>query len=177
MIEWLTWRRLGKAIDDCTIFIYNMIIVRSKFVSVVFARVDGESTLSAVFLVLPACSTQSPTLAASAASSAAAGMPTSTRPRLESPLPLHERTLDCTEEISIIAGSKWPLEPLRVVPTDPEFPGPPPIETDSGPARSVATVKSPLAAVTDDLTGNSVESTTEGTSSGLSSLTPDISAL
>ena len=39
-----------------------MIIVRSKFVSVVFARVDGESTLSAVLLVLPARSTQSPTL-------------------------------------------------------------------------------------------------------------------
>ena len=128
---------------------------------------DDESTLSTVFLVLSSRSTTSPTAAAAVATAAAAGTPT--RPGPESPL--SERTLDCIKEIPSTEGSKWPLEPLRVVPTvrgltDPEIPSPPPTETDLGPASSVATDGSPLAAVSNDLTENSVVPTAGETSSG-----------
>ena len=89
--------------------------------------------------------------------------------------PLSERTLDCTKGVSFSVGSKWPLEPLRVVPTvrgptDPEFPDLPPKGTDSGPASSVVTN------ITGDLTGNSTGSATRGASSGSTSSSLDILA-
>jgi len=120
------------------------------------------------------------TVAAAATTAAAAAVtPTPTRPGPESPL--SERTLDCTKGVSFSVGSKWPLEPLRVVPTvrgptDPEFPDPPPKGTDSGPASSVVMDKGPLAAVTGDLTGNSTGSATRGASSGSTFSSLDILA-
>ena len=92
--------------------------MRSGFWCVVCVRFGDELALSTVGLLLSLSphSTKSPTT------------PTPTRPGSESPLP--DRTLDCTEEIPVTAGSEWPLEPPRVAPAVrgpavPEIPGPP----------------------------------------------------